>query len=75
MGIATVESHLGVDRADTIAIGDGMNDLEMIGYAGTGVAVLGAPAEVLAQAQMTIPGPTEGGIAQCFEELGLIPRG
>lgn len=74
LGIATVESHLGIDQADTIAIGDGMNDLEMISYAGTGVAVLGAPATVLAQAQMTIPGPAEGGIAHCFEQLGLIPR-
>ncbi|MBK7820866.1 MAG: HAD hydrolase family protein [Tessaracoccus sp.] len=72
VGIATVERHLGLDRADIVAIGDGMNDLEMLGYAGTGIAVAGAPDVVLAAAQRVIPGPAEAGVAHCFAELGLI---
>ncbi len=72
LGIATVEKHLGLDRADIIAIGDGMNDLEMIAYAGTGIAVEGAPEKVLAVAQRVIDGPASNGVARCFEELGLI---
>ncbi|MFT3877862.1 MAG: HAD family hydrolase [Propioniciclava sp.] len=71
-GIAIVEKHLGLDRADIIGIGDGMNDLEMIDYAGIGVAVEGAPDDVLAVAQYVIPGPSSNGIAQGFAELGLI---
>lgn len=72
LGIATVEQHLGLNRADIIAIGDGMNDLEMIGYAGIGVAVDGAPVEVLAAAQRVIPGPADEGVVQAFRDLGLI---
>ena len=72
LGIATVEQHLGLNRADIIAIGDGMNDLEMIGYAGIGIAVDGAPVEVLAAAQHVIPGPTGEGVVQAFRDLGLI---
>ncbi|MFT3889463.1 MAG: HAD hydrolase family protein [Arachnia sp.] len=74
-GIATVERHLGLDRADIIAIGDGMNDLEMIAYAGTGIAVDGAPPEVLAVAQRVIPGPTDEGVARLFTDLGLTIPG
>jgi len=73
VGIAVVEKHLGLRRADIIAIGDGRNDLEMIGYAGTGVAVEGAPQRVLDAAQLVIPGPASEGIARCFQQLGLIP--
>lgn len=72
LGVATVEAHLGLNRADIIAIGDGMNDLEMLGYAGMGVAVEGAPGEVLAAAQHIIPGPASEGIARGFSELGLL---
>lgn len=72
LGIATVEQHFSLDRTDIIAIGDGMNDLEMIGYAGIGVAVDGAPVEVLAAAQHVIPGPAGEGIVQAFRDLGLI---
>ena len=67
-----MEAHLGLNRADIIAIGDGMNDLEMLGYAGMGVAVEGAPGEVLAAAQHIIPGPASEGIARGFSELGLL---
>lgn len=35
-------SKIGVDRADTIACGDGFNDMSMIQYAGVGVAMANA---------------------------------
>lgn len=37
---------IGVDRADTIACGDGFNDMSMIQYAGVGVAMANAKNEV-----------------------------
>ena len=36
----------GIDRADTIMIGDYFNDIDLIKAAGTGVAVANAPLEV-----------------------------
>jgi HAD superfamily hydrolase (TIGR01484 family) len=38
-GLEEVARQLGVDRADVLAIGDGRNDLEMLAWAGRGVAM------------------------------------
>ncbi len=45
-GLAAVAAELGVDQADVLAIGDGRNDTEMLGWAGRGVAMGQAVAEV-----------------------------
>ena len=45
-GLQTVAERLGVDPADVLAIGDGRNDLEMLAWAGRGVAMGQAPPEV-----------------------------
>lgn len=70
-GIRVVEAHLGLRREDIIAIGDGRNDLEMLQYAGVGVAVEESPDEVKAAAQLIVPGPQGAGVARAFAELGL----
>jgi hydroxymethylpyrimidine pyrophosphatase-like HAD family hydrolase len=44
--LATVCARLGVDAADVLAVGDGRNDLEMLQWAGHGVAMGHAPVEV-----------------------------
>jgi HAD superfamily hydrolase (TIGR01484 family) len=44
--LADVAGRLGVDRADVLALGDGRNDLEMLRWAGRGVALGDAPDEV-----------------------------
>ena len=38
-GLAHVAERLGVDRTDVLAIGDGRNDIEMLEWAGRGVAM------------------------------------
>jgi hydroxymethylpyrimidine pyrophosphatase-like HAD family hydrolase len=38
-GLATVAAELGVEQADVLAIGDGRNDIEMLRWAGRGVAM------------------------------------
>ena len=38
-GLAKVCAQLGVDQADVLAIGDGYNDVEMLAWAGRGVAM------------------------------------
>lgn len=45
-GLQHVAEQLGVDRADVLAIGDGRNDLEMLRWAGRGVAMGQAVQEV-----------------------------
>jgi Cof subfamily protein (haloacid dehalogenase superfamily) len=45
-GLADVAERLGVGPADVLAIGDGRNDQEMLEWAGRGVAMGQAPAEV-----------------------------
>jgi Cof subfamily protein (haloacid dehalogenase superfamily) len=49
-GLQEVCERLGVDRADVLAIGDGRNDLEMLRWAGRGVAMGQAVEEVRAAA-------------------------
>lgn len=49
-GLAYVCERLGIDRADVLALGDGRNDIEMLRWAGRGVALGDAPEEVRAAA-------------------------
>ena len=64
--------RLGVPQAEIAAAGDGRNDASMLQWAGLGVAVEGAPAEVVAAAHnVTIPPPGHGGIARLAEMLVL----
>lgn len=70
-GVAAVIAHLGIPREHTIAVGDGENDLEMIAFAGIGVAIEGASPELLALADRTAAPPAKEGLVAVFEELGL----
>ena len=57
---------------DTIAVGDGLNDLEMLGTAGTGIAVGNACDELKAVADLVTEDLDEGGIYRVFRDLHLI---
>lgn len=61
--------RFGIAQAEVVAVGDGRNDASMIAWAGLGVAVEGSPAEVIAAADRTIPGPGFGGIDQLARAL------
>ena len=52
-GVAHVAAELGVDAADVLAIGDGRNDIELLDWAGRGVAMGQAVEEVIAAADHT----------------------
>ena len=71
-GVAAAIAHLGIAREDTIAIGDGANDLEMLAYAGVGVAIEGSAPELMAIADRTAAGPRQEGLVAAFAELGLL---
>lgn len=63
--------RLDIDPADTMAIGDQLNDLEMIADAGIGVAMPTAPASVRAAARVVASPVNEEGAAQAIEEFVL----
>lgn len=61
-GLERVTGRLGVRPADVLALGDGRNDLEMLTWAGRGVAMAHAPAEVLEAADALTGSIDEGGL-------------
>lgn len=63
--------HLGIAREEIIAFGDSYNDLDMIEYAGLGVAVANARPEVLRAADLVTASNTEDGVARVIEEYIL----
>jgi len=60
-----------VPMAQVMAIGDQLNDIEMIAAAGHGVAMENAPAEVRSVARYVAPHVDDQGAARMIEELVL----
>ena len=69
--LARISLELGVAQADTIAFGDGVNDVEMMKWAGRAVAVGRAHPEVLAASDDHIAEPELGGVADWLEQTLL----
>jgi len=67
-GLAQVAEVLSVAQADVLAIGDGRNDVEMLQWAGRGVAMGQAPSEVLAVADAVAGTLAEDGAAAAISE-------
>ena len=61
--------QLGIDPDYTVAIGDGRNDIEMLGWAGRGVAMGQAPEEVLAVADEVTRSVFDDGAAHVLRSL------
>jgi Cof subfamily protein (haloacid dehalogenase superfamily) len=66
-GLAFVAEHLGFGPEDTVSFGDGENDVELLEWAGFGVAVANAHERVLAVADWVCPSAAEEGVAQVME--------
>lgn len=69
-----VRIRLGVPRDDTIAVGDGRNDIEMLTWAGRGVAMGQAPPEVQAAADEVTGDVLDDGLADVLEPFGRPAR-
>lgn len=65
------EDLLGLRAEQVMAIGDNFNDLEMLTYAGTGVAMGSAPPPVREVAQWVAPDVEADGVAAAIEQFGL----
>lgn len=59
---------LGIDPAETMAFGDGSNDISLLRAAGCGVATANAFDEVKAAADRVAPSNNESGVAAVLEE-------
>jgi Cof subfamily protein (haloacid dehalogenase superfamily) len=68
-GLEFLAAHLGFTQAETVAFGDGENDVELLEWAGYGVAVANAHERVLAVADYVCPPVTEEGVAQVVEAM------
>lgn len=61
--------ELAIDPSDVMAFGDNMNDLSMIEFAGTGIAVENAKPAVKAAAQKIVPDYTKSGVLNELKAL------
>lgn len=71
-GIRRYLDILGIRPEETIAFGDGENDIEMLRFAGTGIAMGNAWDNVKAAADYVTAEIDEDGVAEALRHFGLI---
>lgn len=67
--LMALAAHLGLERKDTFAFGDGLNDLTMLREAGIGFAMENGEPEVKAIADRVTAGCDEDGVARGIEYI------
>lgn len=72
VGMRVLLKHFGIPIEESMAVGDGDNDIEMLRAAGVGIAMGGSAPEVQAAADEVAPSPDEDGIFRVFQKHGLI---
>lgn len=71
-GLAAMLDHLGLRREESIAFGDGGNDISMLEYAGVGVAMGNALPAVKAAANYVTDSVDADGVEKALQHFGLI---
>jgi 5-amino-6-(5-phospho-D-ribitylamino)uracil phosphatase len=61
----------GIDAGETIAVGDGINDLDLIRSAGLGIAMGNAISEVKREARVVVADNASDGVAEALERFVL----
>jgi Cof subfamily protein (haloacid dehalogenase superfamily) len=67
--VAALSQFLGVDLSEVAAVGDGLNDLEMLSEAGFAIAMGNASERVKSAADLVVGSNNEAGVAQAVEEI------
>jgi hydroxymethylpyrimidine pyrophosphatase-like HAD family hydrolase len=67
--------HLNFAAGEVLAFGDSYNDADMLAWAGTGVAMGGAPPEVVAAADAVCDPVEEDGFARYLKAQSWFPSG
>ncbi|MBS1907963.1 MAG: Cof-type HAD-IIB family hydrolase [Actinobacteria bacterium] len=68
-GLAQLCAELGIDRTEVLAFGDALNDVEMLRWAGHGIAMANAEPEALAAADAVTSSNAEDGVAVVLERV------
>ena len=71
-GIKFIKNSLSLDIEDIIAVGDGFNDISMIKYAGTGIAMGNSKDLVKEAADIVADDISNDGLYKVFKDIGLI---
>jgi len=71
-GIQSFLDFYGIKKEETMAFGDGMNDIDMIEFVGIGVAMGNAKSELKAVADYITDDCDKGGISKALKHFGLI---
>ena len=69
LGLKVLSESLGIAQSETAAIGDYLNDLEMVQWAGIGAAMANAVPEVKAVAQLKVTTNNNAGVAEFIDYL------
>ena len=72
VGIKHFIERYGIERDDTMAFGDGENDIRMLKYAGVGVALGNAKEEVKRIADYVTADIDDDGVEKALKHFGLI---
>lgn len=72
-GMQILCGYLGMDMKDTVAFGDGMNDVDMVKAAGIGVLLGDADVSIHCHADHICERFEDGGICGGLRALGLLP--
>jgi len=73
-GVAWLLEQMGIAPEAQLAVGDGDNDLEMLGMEGIGVAMGNARPSVKASADFVVRSNEEAGVAEVLERFVLCPQ-
>lgn len=68
-GLAVLAEKIAIPLEQWVAVGDGMNDIEMLQECGMGLAVANAPQEVLEKVARVVPPLPRGGIEVVLREF------
>ena len=73
VGIECIMNHYGIRREETMAFGDGENDVEMLEYVNCGIAMGNATDSVKRHADFVTDSADNEGILKALQQLKIIP--
>lgn len=73
-GVSAVANYLGISQEETAAIGDYLNDLEMLKFAHVSAAVANARSEVKSMVKHVVKSNENGGVAEFIDSVLLCER-
>lgn len=72
IGIQKILDYYGIDISEAMAFGDGGNDIDMLKYVGTGIAMGNAEDDVKASADYVTTSVDDDGIMNALNHFGII---